>query len=351
MMDTQTFRLLATLSAHMGEAMTINQLVASTKEAFGTAHYANVYHKVQDLKEAGWIITNRAGNAYQVQLNFDEYLLPDVLSEMEITRKIKAFHARPALDPLFKELESRASARLSIASIAVFSLEKNYKLNRIELVVLLKETADYRGEIARIHEEFFALQKKHNVKIDSLVLNNLDLGGLLLSREDNPIKEMVPRMIVFFGAQAFWKEIGRIGQGGHVQLSSTETRLAKMPAADMVFNLNRFGYKEFGTTIGRGTDACIETITIALFLQTGTRYQEAVSIILAKNAFKSNLLAFLSQKHGVAGRLLSVLKVLQEIKPRKDIAETIEFLIIFENPEILVDKQGILQAMETYHAT
>ena len=102
--------------------------------------------------------------------------------------------------------------------------------------------------------------------------------------------------------------------------------------------------------MSQGKKFCIEYITTAMLLQEDARLTEAIPIILAKNSFKSNILAFLSQKFETSGKLMGLLKILHIIKPTRETTETIDFLETFEREEIPADEESILQKMRLYNA-
>jgi hypothetical protein len=87
-----------------------------------------------------------------------------------------------------------------------------------------------------------------------------------------------------------------------------------------------------------------------MLLQDDVRLQEAVPILLAKNKFNTNVLAFLTQKYGTAKRLLTMLKILQEIKPKQEIDQTIDLIKIFNQEEMPVNSESILQKLRLYNA-
>lgn len=57
---------------------------------------------------------------------------------------------------------------------------------------------------------------------------------------------------------------------------------------------------------------CIEYIVTSLLLKEDARGFDAVAVILAKNSFNCNLLAFLSQKYELTPRPLGILNVLRQ---------------------------------------
>lgn len=57
------------------------------KDTYGSAYYANIHQKLQDLKNEGILNLQLIGRSTNIQLNFQNYLLIDTLAEMEIEKK------------------------------------------------------------------------------------------------------------------------------------------------------------------------------------------------------------------------------------------------------------------------
>jgi hypothetical protein len=100
----------------------------------------------------------------------------------------------------------------------------------------------------------------------------------------------------------------------------------------------------------QGQRFCIECIVTALLIHGDARRIESIPIILAKNSARSRLMVFLSQKHGVSGRLLGLLTILQSIKPSREIDETMKLLETPEIKQIQATEKNIIQKMMLYNA-
>jgi hypothetical protein len=349
-MDTPTLRILDTLSSGIGDSLSINQLTEKIKIAYGTAYYANIYQKLQELKNEGLLTLDPIGRSSNVKLNFQNYLLIDTLAEMEIKKKRNLLTKRTSLLPFLTEMDQAFKDTCAIKSITALNPAKTLKLNRIELLFLIAETQNYQTETTELFKEMQKLRNKHNLKIDSLILNNTDFQELATSDEINPIKEAFSEKIILFGPQAFWSQIKEIAEKTEIRASRTETKPASIPDSDLAYNLNKLGYRELGRPINQGQKICFEYIITALLLQNDARLQEAAPIILAKNTFKSNVLTFLSQKFATAGKLLGMLKILKEIKPTQEINQTIDLLNVLTTEEIPADKESIQQKLRLYNA-
>jgi len=308
MMDASTLRIMDTITSSLGDPLSINQLTERIKDTYGSAFYANIYNKLQILKKEGLLNLELIGRSSNIKLNFQNYLLIDTLAEMEIEKKRKFLTERNDLFPFLAEMDKALSNSCAINSISSINPSRNIKLNRIELLFLLKDTPNYHDETINIYKQTLKLQNKHNLKINNLITDKRDFFDLSTSDEINPLREALSKKITFFCPQAFWNEIKEIAEKTEIRTIRPETKPASITDSDIAYNLNRFGYKEFGLHITQGRKICIEYITTALLLQEDARLIEAIPIILAKNNFKSNLLAFLSQKYETSGKLIGLLR-------------------------------------------
>jgi hypothetical protein len=349
-MDTPTLRILDTLSSNLGASLSINQLTETIRGTYGTAYYANIYQKLQKLKKEGLLSLDLIGRSTNVKLNFQNYLLIDTLAEMEIEKKKNFLTKRNEQLLFLTEIDKLLNDTCTIRSISSINPTKNIKLNRTELLFLLRKTPEYHNETLQLHKEMLKLQNKYNLKINSLIIDSDDFYDLLTSDEINPLREALSEKTAFFCPQAFWSEIKQIAEKTEIKTISTETKPANISDSDITYNLNRFGYKEFGLQTATGKKFCIEYIITSILLQEDARLLEAIPIILTKNNFKSNLLAFLSQKYETSGKLLGLLKTLRAIKPMRETAEAIDFLETFSAKEIPADEESILQKMRLYNA-
>ena len=80
-MDTPTLRILETISSNIGDPLSINKLTERIKDIYGSAYYANIYQKLQDLKNEGMLNLELIGKSSNIKLNFQNYLLIDTLAE------------------------------------------------------------------------------------------------------------------------------------------------------------------------------------------------------------------------------------------------------------------------------
>ena len=252
--------------------------------------------------------------------------------------------------PLLTAIDEILTKMCSIKSVAAINPSKNIKLNRVELIFLLRETPGYLNKTIELCEKMLNLERKFNLKISSLILDKHDFVDLLTSDEVNPVREALSQQITLYDPQAFWSQIKEIAEKSQIRTIGSETKPLNISNSDLNFNLNRFGYSEFGASFAQGKKYCIEYLITKILLEEDARRMDAIAVILAKNNFKSNLLAFLSQKYQTTARLIGILKILQQIKAKSEIEKTIHIIEAFNQEELPADKASIEQKLELYNA-
>jgi hypothetical protein len=338
------------ISSNIGDSLSINELTNRLKGKYGSAYYANIYAKLQDLKDNGLLNLEPIGRSLSIKLNFENYLLIDTLSGMEIEKKLEFLSNKANLFSFFAEMDKSLSEKSCIRSISAINPLKNTKLNRIELLSLLNEIPDYINQTIELYKATLNLQRKHNLKINNLILDKKDFFKLITVDEINPVREALSQQINLYNPQAFWSQIKEIAQKNQIKTLHTETKPLSIPDIDLNFNLNRFGYSELGASFVEGKKFCIEYIAISLLLREEARGIDAVAVILAKNSFSSNLLAFLSQKYEVSPTLLGILEVLGQTNPKIEVEDTLKILKAITPQVLPADEESIRQKLELYNA-
>jgi hypothetical protein len=339
-MDDTTYRVLDTLWKETGRPISIHELTSKIRRSHGTAFYSNIYEKTRALAAEGTITLTKAGRSSLASLNFANYLLIDLLTEVDLRRKRDLLAESKELQMLFKNAEERCEEIRSIESISAINAERNLKLNRAELLFLLHDPKGnlLQREIIRIHATARDLQADEFLE-------------LLTSDEINPLKEMLYDKITLHGPQDFWSHIAAaVAKGYRIALLEAETNPAKIPEKDLTFNLARFGYKEIGPELREGQRICIEYIIASIMMKGDARRIEAIPILMAKNRTHHSMLIFLSEKYGLSGRLIGLLKALDKIKPSKETGVTIGILESLKPKEIRANNKSIEEKMRLYGA-
>lgn len=351
-MDDTAFRILDALSKNLGRPLSIRRLAEEIKELHGTAYYANVYRAVRGLADDGVLRLTHAGKSSLVSLNFASYLTSDLLTEVELLRKRLFLGERKEWQLLLAELEGRLRSLPGTGPACLINPERNAKLNRAELLILLRNPERGPGVSPEAVPDALAdLGKRHGVRLDALVLGEDRLIRFLHSPERNPVQEMLTDEIAFHAPQDLWAAIrAAVVHGLALRFLRPATNPAKIPERDLVTNLARFGYREMGTRAETGEEMCLEFALTALLMQGDARRIEAIPALLAKNPADYSLLVFLARRHSVDGALLGLLKTLDQVRPDRVVRDAVGSLERMGVKEVRAHRAAIEQRMRLYDA-
>lgn len=356
-METE-FRILDVLSREIGNSLSINKIAEKVKTVYGSGDYKNIYVAMNNMARNKVVKLEPTGNTSIASINFENYMIIDLLSELELKKKQDFLKNRQEMQMLMMEIDTYLHSFLLIKSISFMNPEKNTKLNKAELFIHLRKTDRKSMEETKrgIHAIIDTLQKIHNIRIDYMVLEDKMFLNLLRSNEHNPAKEMLSNKIVIFNPQDFWFEIKKAMEAGiKIIAEESETNPAKTSEADLVFNLTRFGYTELGPQVKQGKLICIEYVINAIMFQNDARRIDAIPVILAKNSDKTNydLLLFLARKYGFGGKILGILKVMRNlvVHGMAMINEPIRLLEAMKMEEVKANEKSIQEKLKLYNVT
>ncbi len=356
-MIEQEFRILDVLSKEIGNTMSIRQIAGKIQTMYGTGDYKNIYAAIKEMEKKKTIVLEHAGKSSIARLNFENYLIIDLLAEMELRKKQDFLIEKQEMQMLMMEIDTLLHSVPFVKSISLMNPERNAKLNKAELMFHLKNPNRKLMETKiEINAIMNSLQRMHNIRIDHLMLEDDMFLDLLKSNENNPIKEMLHSKIAALYPQGFWMSIrGEVLRGSKIIAEEIETSPAKIADEDLIFNLARFGYTELGPKIKQGRFICIEYIVTAILFQNDARRMDAIPIILAKNSKKTSydLLLFLVRRYGFEGKILGILRALRNMIAHgmAEIDEPIRLLEAMKIEEIKADKRSMREKLRLYNVT
>ena len=356
-MDGSTYRILDILARNLGKSMSIHEMTGKMEQTYGGAYYANIHEKIHEMAQENITILSKSGRSSIISLYFENYLLIDLLAEMELIRKQDFLRGRHEMQMLMMEIDTLMHNMPFIKSISLMNPERNMKLNKAEIMFHLKslnrKSIETKIEINTI---MFNLQRMRNIKLDYLILDDKAFLDLLKSNESNTVREMLHNKITVFDPQGFWMSIrGEILRGTMIIAEENEIHPAKISEDDLVFNLARFGYTEFGPKIKQDKPICMEYIISTIMFHNDARRMGAIPIILAKNSKKVNydLLLFLARKYDFEGKMLGILKALRNLVAHKmtNIDEPIRLLDAMKIEEIKANTKSMKEKLRLYNVT
>ena len=316
-MDKLTYRILDSLGSRIGCPISINQLANDIKKKHGKGQYRNIYYKAKALQKEGIITLTSSGKSMLAELNLAYARLPDTMALAELENKSLLLAKRKELGILLPEIESAfARGFYMIDSISLISPEKNTKLNRAELLFILREgeSRQIQNEAKAIYTLAKTIQDRHNIRIDCFILPEKAFISFLKSPEINPLKSMLADKITFSSPQMFWAVIcAAYNRGDKATAQEGRAEPGKISDDELHYNLLRFGYSEIGWKASEQGRICIEIIIAAIMLNRGARLFYAAPVLLAKNKPDMLLLIFICLKYGLLGKLLGILEALRRL--------------------------------------
>ena len=358
MLDVE-FRTLDVLTREIGNSLSINKIAEKVKTLYGSGDYKNIHVAINNMNKDKTITLEQAGNTSIASINFENYLIIDLLSEIELRKKRDFLKNRQEMQMLMLELDTYLYNQDLIQSISLINPERNAKLNKAEFLVHLKKSNNrkmvYETKLG-IYAILNHLQMIHTIRIDALVLEDKEISDLVKSNEVNPVREMFYDKITIFNSQNFWLWMrNEIIKGIKIKTEETSTHPAKISEEDLVYNLARFGYTEFGPKIKEGKQICIEYTIAALMSSKDARRIDAITIILAKNTKSTNydLLLFISRKYEFAEKILGIMRSLRNLvaHTKMIVEEPIKLLEAMNIEEIKVDEKRMKDRLKLYHVT
>jgi DNA-binding PadR family transcriptional regulator len=346
-MDETEFRILDTLSRDPDQQVSISELTRDIRRLHGTAHYPNVYKSLHQLRKEGVVSLTKTGNTSIVSLDLRSRETADSLSEMELRKRHSLLRKREE----FQRLVDSVSDATSVGPTSLIDPEKNIKLNRAELVIQVPNWASSKRNIETLRESLQGLERKLDLRIDALTLNESAFQSLLAGQDKNPLREMLSKQTTVVAPDLFWTQIRNAwAHGIRVHFDREATNPAKISEKDLVYNLARLGYTEFGPRIADGQDFGVEFIVTALLLSGDARRIQAIPILLAKNQANYALLLFLSRKYGAHGKLLGLMQALAKHNEDPSLREAIRILERERVQAAKVNEAAIEETLRTYNA-
>ncbi len=346
-MNGTEFRVLDAMSRRVSDPISIRQLTSEMKRESGPAYYPNIYRALSLLEKEGIVTMEKRGRASIPTLNFASYLLLDTLTEMELQKKREFLRKWPYTWPLLEGLEREMGDLPSVESILLLDPERNEKLNRAELLVLMGEKDKAQG--GKVKKATREIGARFNARVEPLVVAGAELIEGLRSPEKNPFKETLSDMVVLYMPQKFWKLIrNAVVRGMRIRFDPDRTDPSKIGEKDLAYNLARLGYREIGSEAERGQDFSVEYIVSSTLLGEDKRRITAVPVLLAKNKIDYPLLCFLSRRYGFAEKLLGALIAMIKAVPSKEVDHAIAAISGAGVSPAKMDEAHIRQTLHLY---
>ncbi|MBA3750695.1 MAG: hypothetical protein H0X03_07400 [Nitrosopumilus sp.] len=306
--------IIETLLIHSKYSFSINGLVKKLQENYNRGTYATINKRIKIMEKQEKILTKKLGKAILINLNFSNSSLLNSLNELENYKRDMII----AEYPIFKEISDQLISIFDkeyLHSFYCSYTKSNLRRNRIELTIItLKEISKTEKQELSISINSIATIK--NIRIDYLILTVNKYNVLLQTEEFNHINETLYNRIVLLYSNNFWKSIVPIlSELEKIDLKydnnyQTETDLSEISEEVIIYNLNRFGYTEFGSQHKIDKKISNEYLIITILLKSNQRWLYSIKIIMDRNQYKLNLalLVFLCKKYSLLEKLIEIIK-------------------------------------------
>lgn len=355
-MKETDYRILDLLVQNLGREMSINELNRRISAIYGLKHgYKEIYQQTKALENEGLIKIQKAGRSSLIILNFGNFSTSGKLTIFDIEKKQRFLDRNPELTEFFESIDILFRGFYTIEFIALARPEKSRITNSWDLLFVLhclppiteggkeeskeelrqKECKEIKGIFSMIE----LLEKRHNLKINPLILNKEEFQNDLSAEEGNQTKEFIRDRILLKSPEDFWREMRILKEKGLEFRPGRILGSRKVTDGDLQFNLSRFGYSGFlkGHMERQAEKFSIETLIAAIMPKQDIRLIEAIPILMAKNKINQRSLFFLSKKYGLinkAGFLLEITKeLLKDNEKKSEIEEILERYRKFKSDE------------------
>jgi len=370
-MNETKFKILTTLTENIGNSISINKLTKYINKNYNNSYYNSIYYKIKELEINNDIFIDKIGKSSIINLNFDNPILIDLLSQVELRKKEFLLKDYPELKTLILNLEIKFQKNfLLIESFSIIKPIKYISLNRAEFLIILKDISpDYfnncsnseeikkeiiKNEKIKIYQTMYELEKKFNLKLDFLILTNKELLQLIEDNNNNITKDMILNQTILLYPQNYWINIKELLKKNIRLKNNFYINPGKLTKKDFIYNLNKFGYKEIGLDIPDGNNYRLEFIILSILLSNDARKKEAIPILIKKNISSENdlnleLLLFYSKKYNKLQDIFAYLKILYELYKDNSLQYPIRLLENLKISPKRINKQATKEKLRLYY--
>jgi len=338
-MNNEEIKILKYLSDKLGSGGSILEMLKDISTKYGKTYYPNIYNATKNLEKLGIIKITTEGKNKIISLNkenpFSKYYMAEI--EDRKSAEIKLF--RELLDDLLYLPE-----KFNIFSMASLETEHHLALNRIELLILVKNH-DEDHELIRL---LLQMESTYNIGIDPIILTIDEFIKIMKSDELSPVKDLILDKYILYNSLGFWDLITRN------DINSNYKKFNKYPQEiteeELAYNYNRFGFK-LHEKLTEETKISLETIIFAMSINDEPRIKYGSIIILKKNIDKIILsyLFYIYKRYEELSMLRSMILSLIELKALKMNENIKSYLdLMKEDKSIKFDLNTIKRYIELY---
>jgi hypothetical protein len=352
---TRRFRVLDTLARTIGESHSLRSFADEVESAHGTGHYPNVHEQLQRLEDDGTVSFEKAGRSKVPRLRFQRADLPDTMAALELWRKRALLAEHPSAREPLARVEDRLTSDERVRSVSLIAPQRNLRLRRLELLVLLHGTPQGTTQEPGPHREvelaerLSELEDDTALRVDAWPVPADDFADRLTSREASPAPRVLRSHTCVWNPQAFWLAVAKGLPHGTGLAPATPNRLSSLEEGEIAWNLSRWGYEERGRALDEeATALCPEAVAVAALAADVPRWIGAAAVVLSKADLDANLLAYLAKSEGQAGRLGEIVKILYDRDADPALAHLLQLLEALGIEPERIEQDMVADALDLY---
>ena len=315
-----TSRILDILSREIENSLSISEITRRIEKIYGSAYYVNIYDKIKILAKEKFVTLSSQGNSSLVGLNFENYLLIDLLANMEIGKKLDLLEKQKKLYNVFHDLAVYINDQV-VKEILIIKPNMKSKSDSMELLILLQNSKkkDHVKEKHAISTTINFLQEIHKIQINCFFLEEERFLELLNSKQSDITKDIFSDKIVLFHPTKFWMDVKNAMQGKLVQRwDKTDSTTTILTDDQQLKSMISHIIEKSLTKIGKPV---LEEISMMLY----TKYKCNISDCYEHPQYLQNILEDL---YGSASRVIiqSIEKDMEKFTHNKDVKEFLKVM-------------------------
>lgn len=256
------------------------------------------------------ILLNDEGIVYP---NMTNPVVYGMLAEVDLARRRNFIQTNIQYGFLLADIEEYVMDNIDVSFITVCKPFYFAAVNSLFLCLCLKDMGDLK-RVSDLINELRTIGKKHNVWVIVYPASSDSYIKMLQRREKNLTQYSFKNGFVLTGQSVFWSHIRKAWcDGKHITSSNKLPKIMKMSENDLVYNMTRYGYGEFGSAIRTGNSMDVEsTITALLYSDEPRRYSIGAPVLIAKNEIDVGYLLFLADSFKLLKKLGGAATVLKK---------------------------------------
>ncbi|MDE1869057.1 MAG: hypothetical protein KGH60_03800 [Candidatus Micrarchaeota archaeon] len=331
-------KILSYISDRLGSGRNILEMSKGINQKYGNSYYPNIYNAIKKLEKKGIIDIEREGNNKLISINIKNPLSFYYLSEIESIRNQRTTIRKEILDGL-----SALPQTFDILSMCSLDTKKHLKLNRLELLFLIRQDKD----IDRLTSSLIKMETDYGIKIDPIILTPESFIKIMKSEELDMLKDLILDREILYNSDGFWGLIRQSGIGSRYKLFGMLPY--DIPRSELAYNYSRLGYR-LNEELKPADRISAELTIFSMSINKEIRIRYGAIIILHKNIENINLayLYYLYKRYDKLSAFKGILLSLDNLTDLKGDTKLAYYITLIREAPEAYDQKMIKRYIKLY---